>query len=52
MVRNAPKTTPHVKYADGENNGYLYVHLDHERARAEWRYTGPRKERQSGATVG
>lgn len=52
MVENAPAQRGHVKFADGMNNGYVLVDLDAQRARAEWRFTGPRDVRTSVSTLG
>lgn len=48
LVARAESELEHVRYIDGLNNGYLVVEVDHQRARAEWMYTGERQER--GAT--
>lgn len=45
LVANAGNNLEHIRYADGLNNGYLVVEVDHERARAEWMYTGSRLEK-------
>ena len=45
LVKRAEATQPHIRYADGTNNGYLIVDLTDQRARAEWYFTGARNQR-------
>ena len=42
----------HVRYADGDHNGYLFLHLNAERVRAEWRFTGARDVRSGETRLG
>ena len=51
LVARAPEVAPHVKYVDGENNGYLVVSLNPQRAEAAWWFTGDRKERSGSAAL-
>jgi len=51
LVNNATNDQPHVKYAEGLNNGYLIVDLNNDRARAEWYQTGPRTERATNSVL-
>ncbi|MEQ8692399.1 MAG: alkaline phosphatase D family protein, partial [Pseudomonadales bacterium] len=50
MVRRAPTELQHIKYAEGHQNGYLVVAVDHQEARARWHFTGDRTVRGSAST--
>ena len=52
LVANAPSQSPHIKYADGLNNGYVLVDVQPSRVRAEWRFTGPRDVRNATSALG
>ena len=52
LVAKASQDQPHIKYANGLENGYLIVDLNTQRARAEWYYTGPAKQRSSEIKLG
>ena len=49
LVEGAPKVAPHVKYADGDHNGYLLVELGRDSAAASWWFTGNRTQRNADA---
>ena len=51
LVEGAPERTPHIKYANGDHNGYLLVELDREVAEASWWYTGNRTQRNAHAEM-
>lgn len=52
LVAAASKNLPHIKYANGLENGYLVVDITPARARAEWYFTGSVKERSATITLG
>lgn len=52
LVAQARNERAHVKYVDATNNGYLTVVVDQARARAEWRYTGDRTQRNTAVLGG
>ena len=49
LVEGAPKVAPHVKYANGDHNGYLLVELGRDSAEASWWFTGNRTQRNADA---
>lgn len=49
LVRRAPENLDHIKYANGEHNGYLLVELSETQATASWWFTGDRKRRSTRA---
>jgi len=51
LVERASQDQPHVKYADGLNNGYLIVDLSESRAEAQWYTTGPRTQRSENSVL-
>lgn len=51
LVERASQDQPHVKYADGLNNGYLIVDLNESRAEAQWYVTGPRTQRSDNSML-
>jgi alkaline phosphatase D len=52
LVTQAAQNVPHIKYANGLENGFLVVDLNTQRARAEWYFTGPAKQRSSAVKLG
>jgi len=36
---------PHIKYANGDHNGYLLVEFDRNQVAASWWFTGDVKQR-------
>ena len=49
LVEGASKVAPHVKYANGDHNGYLLVELGRDSAEASWWFTGNRTQRNADA---
>ncbi|MEM7097638.1 MAG: alkaline phosphatase D family protein [Pseudomonadota bacterium] len=49
LVEQAPKVASHIKFADGDHNGYLVLQLDDQAAEASWWFTGERTARNADA---
>ena len=52
LVEQAPQQAPHIKFADGDHNGYLLIQFNQQQVQASWWFTGDRNTRDGSADEG